>query len=188
MACVFPNENYRTGKLHRQGVVFQAYGDQPSKVTGEFVCFHLEAKITSSRALRRIGITHPKDLLSFDVNAFWDNNLIFLDVDRERLGRWYINKNEKKRLRSSPITTWGYYNVHKVTGGRLFRIHGRDEFGHLSVQRFIDQMGSGPYVIELPIKEALKTAGVSQESADLSMGSEKTLVGPDYIRRVPADG
>ena len=84
---VWPNGNWRSGNLHKKGMVIQAYGDQPSKVTGEVDCLHLEAKITGSSACKRAGISHPKDLLDFDFDGFWKRYLTFVDVDRRRLGR-----------------------------------------------------------------------------------------------------
>ncbi len=82
---VFFSGNYRTGRLHQKGTVFQFYGDKPQRETGEYCCFHMEAKVTGSAALTRMGIEHPRNLIGFSADAFWNHNLVYLDVDRRRL-------------------------------------------------------------------------------------------------------
>ena len=46
------------------------YHDRPSKVTGEVDCFHLEARHWGVEAVRRVGIQHPGDLLTFDHDKY----------------------------------------------------------------------------------------------------------------------
>jgi predicted protein tyrosine phosphatase len=83
---IFPNDNFRTGDLGCRGSVFQAYDTKPSKVFGEFPCFHLEAKINGVRALRQLGISSLSDLLAFDHAQFWQRHFIVAEIDMARLG------------------------------------------------------------------------------------------------------
>ena len=141
---------YRHGKKVKQrsvGMVFQAYGDRPSKRTGELNCCHLEAKVYGSAALRRVGLNHVRDLLNFDFNAFWSSNHPpVVTVDRERLGRWWENRRTKSRRRTPIITRHGY-NVDRAVGNLLCRIYGRDKHGNHSIQLLIDNVGRGPWII-----------------------------------------
>lgn len=139
------NGNYRTGRLGQKGMVFQFYADRASKVTGEVDCFHAEAKVYGSAALRRLGIIHPRDLIGFNHDEFWQRNLVLLEVDRERLGRWWENKRAKTKRRTSTITERGY-NVTRATGNLLCRVYGRDAFGNGSLQRLVNQLGRGPFL------------------------------------------
>ena len=194
---IWANGNWRSGDLDREilrdgkkirqrkiGTVFQGYGDRPCKVTGEIDCGHLEAKVYGSSAIRRIGISHPQDLIGFDVEGFWRNNLILLDVDRERLGRWYTNRIDRTRLQKSPITNSGY-NPHRSTGNLLCRIYGMDPYGGFSIQTLIDQLGRGPWIERLSGRSSItaKTGLRMEELVDRSKGSATTSFLYDDISR-----
>ena len=106
-------------------------------------CLHLEAKITGSSACKRAGISHPKDLLDFDFDGFWKRYLTFVDVDRRRLGRWYLNQinGTKERLKEA-----NGYDINRATGNYLFRFYGRDQNGDdFLIQNLIDAVGRGPF-------------------------------------------
>jgi hypothetical protein len=145
---------WRHGKKERQrkiGTVYQAYRDRRCKVTDEDNCFHLEAKVYSSAAIKRLGIHHPKDLLSFNAEAFWEKHFRLFKVDRERLGRWYENKLNQTRLRFSPAINDTGYNRHRAVGSVLSRIYGLDEFGNPSTQLLVDQIRRGPFLVQLSL-------------------------------------
>lgn len=168
------NGNWRSGDLHRViqrngkeirlrkiGTVFQAYGDRPSKVTGEINCLHLEAKIYGSSPIRRIGINHPRDLVGFDCDGFWKRNLRLFRVDRERLGRSWRNRENGTRTQTAKRGSHGY-NVDRSLGNLIFRHYGMDKVGRISVQTLIDRIGRGPWLE--PVK-SLSRKGLGQQDA-----------------------
>jgi hypothetical protein len=166
------NGNWRSADLAKDGrrivgTVFQAYGDRHSKVTGEFNCCHLEAKVFGSVALRRIGISHPEDLLDFDYQAFWDRYFLILDVDRERLGRWWDNRRTNSRRRTPIISRHGY-NVDRSTGNILVRIYGQDSYGNNSTQLLIDNLGRGPWIVDKSERSQGLAVGTSFLSHNIS--------------------
>jgi len=142
---LWENGNYRTGRRGQPGVWFQFYADRHCKITGEVECFHAEARVQGSAALRRIGINHPRDLLTFDHAGFWQGNLALLKVDRTRLGRWWRNKLDGTR-RQTPIITKSGYDLDRATGNLLCRVYGRDAFGNTSMQALVDNLGRGPHL------------------------------------------
>jgi len=60
---------------HRPGHWFAWYSDRPSKVTGEADCFHIEGRYQGVASLRKIGVHHPRALLSFDHQANWSKHM-----------------------------------------------------------------------------------------------------------------
>ena len=52
---VFDNGNYSTGYGKRRGTSFLIYGDQYSKVTGEFPCLHFEVEDTRGGCIKTDG-------------------------------------------------------------------------------------------------------------------------------------
>ena len=165
---VFDNGNYSTGYGKRRGTSFLIYGDQYSKVTGEFPCLHFELKIRGAAALRRMGLTHPRDFLTFNVSSYWTNNLNFLTVNKERLGRWYTNRNERKKRRISDSND-------KAIGTLLCRVHAMDEENSFSMQLLIDALGRGPWVQKLP--------WLDEENTDVYKTAEIRRVGGKKHRR-----
>ncbi len=133
-----------TGQI-RPGHRFVWYGDRSSKRSGGKNCFHLEGRHHGVVAVRRIGIRHPSDLIEFDHAAYWRRHLNFYEVDCDRLGRWHLNRvSGQRRQRAIGNVS---YNVDRRTGQTLFRIFGQHEFQEaISVQRFIDQYGRGPFL------------------------------------------
>jgi hypothetical protein len=81
----------------RRGHWFQWYSDEPSRKTGEVSCFHIEGRHQGVHELRRIGITEPRDLLSFDHVTYWQRRMRLRAVDLPTLGRWYSNKENATR-------------------------------------------------------------------------------------------
>ena len=162
---IWANGNWRSADLHRvtqrdgkeirerkHGIVFQAYGDAPCRITDEPNCAHLEAKVYGSSAIRRIGIYGPKDLLNFDYELFWRRHFHLYKLDVERLGRWYVNKTKNRRQRSWPKPKGGFhYNEHRSTGGLLCRAVGRDGYGNFSIQRIVNEFGRGPFLKKVPL-------------------------------------
>jgi hypothetical protein len=75
------------------------------------------------------------------------------------LGRWYENKLHQTRLQSSPAINKQGYNRHRAVGNLLSRIHGMDAFGNHSVQRLVDELGRGPFMV--PIRCGLFVSDIS---------------------------
>jgi hypothetical protein len=87
-----------------------SYADQPSRITGELDCFHIEARMLGVDAIRRAGINSVADLLTFDHRAFWQERLLMYDIDVRKLGRDYYAKVEgRRRRRSARISMHGSY-------------------------------------------------------------------------------
>ena len=149
-STLFENGNYQTDRGNKPGVKFMFY-DGPSKKTGEWPCLRIEAKIRGSAALRRMGINYPEDLVNFNYDAFWTKHLILLEVDRERLGRRFINQANRTKQRTPTIQKSGY-QVDRSTGNLICRFYGRDDYDNpFSMQRLIDQIGrKGKWLIKLP--------------------------------------
>jgi hypothetical protein len=125
------------------GLSFCWYTTKPSKVTGEWPCFHFEARLCGSRTLRRHGIHHPRDLLAFDHDEFWRNTwrkrLTFVvTLDRARLGRYYDNCANGTKRRT--LTREDYRR-----GCLLYRIYGEAGEGGFSMQGVWDRFGRASY-------------------------------------------
>jgi hypothetical protein len=128
----------------RPGKRFGWYGDRPCKRTGELHCFHLEGRHIGTRALKRIGINHPRDLLTFDHAAYWQRHLKLYRVDLERLGRFHMNRRSGGR-RQRP--RHGFYNLDRSTGSIIFRnLAQHDDLPLRSAQLFVDRYGRGPFL------------------------------------------
>ena len=140
---VWDSGNFRTGDLEKPGVVFQGYGDRPCRVTGEIHCFHFEAKLKGVEALRRARITNLRDLIDFDFDAFWQRHELLLEVDRERLGRFVLNRVHGTNRRAPLITRHGpiTYNWDRAAGGIIWRASNQ------SSQGVVDRVGRGPYML-----------------------------------------
>ena len=129
-----------------RGLSFTWYTTKPSKITGEVNCFHFEAKLCGSRELRRHGIYHPRDLLTFDHDQFWQEmwskRLTFATLDRAGLGRYVDNcaKGTKRRVSTQEDHTRGCL---------LYRIFGQAGEGGFSVQGVYDEFGSRPSYINV---------------------------------------
>ncbi len=57
------------GERHT-GHWYDWYGDRPCKLTGETACFHFEGRHEGTQFVRRIGLHQPRDLISFDFDAY----------------------------------------------------------------------------------------------------------------------
>ena len=75
-------------------------------------------------AVRRIGIYHPRDLLTFDHAAFWAERLKLYRVDCERLGRWWENKKLNERRQHPDQQQYGKfsYNADARRGAVIYRV------------------------------------------------------------------
>ena len=78
------------------------YSDRPEKLTNAAFCFHLEARIRGVRAVQRLGIDSPRDLLSFQhYTAFWRDAECLKDIDHGCLGlidnNRHLPKQEQRR-------------------------------------------------------------------------------------------
>jgi hypothetical protein len=138
------NGNFRTADLGHPGVSFQAYDDKPSKVTGEFPCFHFEAKITRVAALRRLGIHSVADLLTFDHAKFWHRHFVVHEIGGlAKLGRCEANRVNGTRRRTLDDND-------VAVGIALFLKHGAVG-SEYTVQQFLKTyakaVGSHTYVI-----------------------------------------
>ena len=129
--------NGNTG-TRKPGITFCWYTTKPCKITGEVNCFHFEARLCGSRMLRRHGIHHPRDLLTFDHDEFWQEmwgkRLTLVTLDRGRFGRWYDNRRNGTRRRTSTHEDYR-------RGCLLHRIHGHAGEGGFSPQGVWDQFG-----------------------------------------------
>jgi hypothetical protein len=87
------------------------YADQPSRMSGDLDCVHIEARMAGADALRRAGISSVADLLRFDHRAFWQGRLLMYDIDLRKLGRDYYARVEgRRRRRSARISVHGSYH------------------------------------------------------------------------------
>jgi hypothetical protein len=162
-----------------RGLSFTWYTTQPSKITGELNCFHLEAKLCGSRALRRHGIYHPRDLLTFDHDEFWQEvwskRLTFATLNRAGLGRYVDNcaKGTKRRTATQEDFTRGCL---------LYRIFGQAGEGGFSVQGVYDQFGSRPSYINVDTT-TIQPGMPSHDPSYINVDS--TLIQPDTLVHHP---
>ena len=70
------------------------YADRACRVDWQPHCLHYETKHCGAQALQRIGIVHPRDLLTFDFQSHFDRWLRFYQLNYQRLGA----SNENRRL------------------------------------------------------------------------------------------
>jgi hypothetical protein len=145
------------GRLTRTNVV--AYPDQCSNVTGE-PCLHIERRIASASALRSAGIQRAADLLRFDHRAFWQQHLLFYDLDSARFGRALINWRRGWRRRNPWIRRFGdgrRYDVYTLVGGLCFLASG-------SIQMLLHHcaehttLNARDYLIQMPTPDCLLPA------------------------------
>ena len=126
---------------------FVWYSDLACKITGELECFHLEGRHQGKASVRKAGIHRPRDLLTFDHEAYWAKHLNLFEIDFERLGRLYHNRRSRGR-RSNPVTPGSFgYNRDRAAGVVLYNAHAwhSRQLTH-STQRFVDQFGRGPFL------------------------------------------
>ena len=128
---------------------FAWYADRRSKVTGEW-CFHIEGRHVGVQAVRRAGVHHPRDLLTFDHEAYWQKWLHLYEIDLERLGRYHLNRQTRER-RQHPLllkSRCGFvYNRDRSVGSALYRalsVHPRQHCR--SIQQFVATYGRGPFL------------------------------------------
>ena len=147
---------FESGTLSRRrgACQYEWYCDRHSKVTGEVDCFHLEGRHFGVEAVRRVGIEHPRDLLTFDHDKYWRKNLKLFEADPERLGRFYLNQLRRERRRHPLLhhTRNGFvYNVDRATGNTLLHVlsmhlrQANPSQCQRSIQCFVDQFGEGSF-------------------------------------------
>jgi hypothetical protein len=141
-----------TGQRKRGGCNhFVWYPDKHCKLTGEVECFHLEGRYKGARAVRKLGINHPRDLLTFDYTAYWGKHLRLFTVDYERLGRHYRNRRSGTRHPREQCKP-GSYNRDLAIGCALYRQYAcHPDQRRYSVQRFVDRFGRGPFLLRYDI-------------------------------------
>lgn len=154
----------RTAKGRSRGTTISWYADRPSKITGEVNCFHIEAQVQGSGALRRIGINHPRDLLSFDHAALWRRQLhnCFFQLDVGRLYRTWNNQHRGTRRRKPDVDKNGR-NRDRAKGAVLFRAFG-------SLQALVDAVGRGPYLCKCARTTHPEFANASLPDRDVANG------------------
>lgn len=136
---------------NRPGHRFVWYGDG-GKPKGRGRCrtkraFHMECRAHGSIAVRKVlKVNHPRDLVGFDHDKFWQPHLNYFTVDLDRLGRYHENKRTGQRRKSSKPSQDRWPLTYRRIGGLLFRLHSGP---YRSVQQFIDSYGKGPYVVRL---------------------------------------
>jgi hypothetical protein len=139
------DEGFTTRKIepgeNRAGRWFVWYADRHCKLTGETNCFHFEGRYQGVQFVRRrLGIWHPRDLLTFDLDAFFRHNMVLYEVNCERLGRFDHNqrlrtKRQKPEFKGSARHP---YNADQARGESLFSALSAMPTGR-SLQRFVDQ-------------------------------------------------
>jgi hypothetical protein len=148
--------NKKTGQL-RNGLHFAWYSDRHCKLTGEWPCFHLEARFVGAEAVReRAKIPSPAYLVNYDFEAFWRKHDRLETIDTAYLGRFHLNRLEGKRRQKPRIEQWGPItcNVDLRMGGLIKRVECRHPRQQLfSVQWLIDGYGRGPFLV--PIRHSI---------------------------------
>jgi hypothetical protein len=146
----FSTRTYPRKGQRRTGLSFNWYSDRPCKITGTRYCFHFEGKHQGRRSVRSLGIDHPRDLLRFNFNGYFANQLShWYVIDYERLGRFHLNKRSGSKRQKPRIRWYGSYayNVDAATGGIIYRRYALDENETgWSLQRFIDRYGKGRFL------------------------------------------
>ena len=91
----FENVSYWSNKrwTRNQPVI---YHDQPSKVTGQVNCCHLEWRTCEASAVRAVGIERVRDLVDFNHRSFWKKRLVLRAIDMSKLGRTFKNSRRRK--------------------------------------------------------------------------------------------
>ena len=146
------NGSYTSQEEAKRNFVW--YADEPCKLTGELDCFHLEGRHTGARRVRKLGVYHPRDLLTFDFGAYWLKHLDLRDVNRQRFGRYMRNRRSGSRSHQPLLTQCGgyFYDEDEALGRIVFRVLSVHPEQHCrSIQRFIDQYGTGPFLHPLYI-------------------------------------
>jgi hypothetical protein len=141
------------GYHHFAWYAFGWYADRPYKLS-ELDCFHIEARYQGRQLLSKLGINQPRDLLTFDHQAFWAKHLRLRAIDRNRLGRWYLNRKSGSRRHYPYLHTIGdfTYNLDRATGNALYRFHAWSETQQkYTMQHFIDRYRSSPMLEGLPL-------------------------------------
>ncbi len=116
----FRRTSYSRARRSRRNLV--VYDGRPSKVLpGATPCVHLELRVGSAAACRRIGVHRPTDLIDFDHDGLWDGNVLVRELpDRARLGRWLRRRGRAKRAdvqTCGPLTI----DVDRTIGDRFTR-------------------------------------------------------------------
>jgi hypothetical protein len=136
----FPNGGISTGRRSK-GHYVTFYADMPCRIDGVVDCFHIEHRTLRRKALADIGLEHPRDLLTFDHDAFWGKftQSFFRQIDRERLGLTHANRvfKEKRRTQANPDPFYGRRSKDHWLGSMLYRIHAINNDGDFSVEQFL---------------------------------------------------
>jgi hypothetical protein len=112
-----------------------SYADQPSRITGEIHCVHVEWRLNGARTLRRAGIATVSVLLKLDHHQFWKDRLLLRRVNLEALGRQCnVHVLGKGRRRGPWIASYGpgksiRYNFDARAGYIVMQTSGSKEKG-----------------------------------------------------------
>ncbi len=117
-----------------------AYPEAHCRITGEVsAIIHLEWRSLAAHAVRQAGINAASDLLEFDHVKFWEDRLVFYDIDPERLGRLLRNAATNGKSRTSPtkeLYPGGWVvNLDRRAGHAMIN-------GAGTIQEVIDRYGS----------------------------------------------
>jgi len=136
----------RTGKRGLMGHWFSGYSTRPCKLTGETGCCHVEARYSSLRSVKRIGIVNLSDLIHFDFNGYFDTHLKLYNLDEARLGRLHRNQQSGGKSRHSSVEHYGNsgftYNRDLRLGATLYNslsLHNDPFQDERSLQHFLNQ-------------------------------------------------
>jgi hypothetical protein len=128
---------YTAGRHATSNLV--GYADQPSRITGELYCVHIEFRVNRVRSLQRVGISSANDLIDFDHYRFWKPRLLMRAIDLERFGRAYNRQVLGKGPRYGPwidrITDRTTYNYDIRTAYTVLRL---GQYGR-SIQAVMDR-------------------------------------------------
>ncbi|MDR6657790.1 hypothetical protein J2W51_000332 [Tardiphaga robiniae] len=142
----FSNGGLSTGRRNK-GRYVTLYADKPCRIDGIAECFHIEHRTLRRHALAKIGLNHPRDLLTFNHVAFWNacTGAFFRQIDKERLGRSHSNWRhaEKRRAKANPDAFHGRRSKDHWLGSLLYRIHAINDDGEFSVEQFLRRYRQG---------------------------------------------
>ena len=162
-------EGFTTRKLpergeRRTGFWLQWYSGRPCKLNQQPHCFHFEGKHQGVQSVRGIGISHPRDLVDFDFNAYFAKYLCLYQIDLERLGRYDDNKRSYAKRKRAIIGPSGY-NTDQRRGSLIYRaLSAHADQEDRSLQQFVDRYGRGPYLTRHDIYIHLQQRVTSQEA------------------------
>ena len=138
-----PNNQRYDGPPTAPNVVTD-YLEDHCRITGELNCLHLEWRLNSLYAVRAAGILRPRDVLTFDHRAFWQERLRLYAVDPGRLGRLYRNRNQ--RTHSHLITPADRKHGNRVIGRYETIQEFIDDYRSTRIDRVLTPLSTEPFL------------------------------------------